>query len=79
MQVWPIHTARGTPSSHAPDTTRSALRQSSGASLLDEGPMLDKSSVSLMVAVLLCAALLAWSQDTLPEGNGKQAVQTYYV
>jgi len=32
-----------------------------------------------MVAVLLCAALPAWSQDTLPEGTGKQAVQTYCV
>ena len=39
--------------------------------------MSNKSSVALMVAVLLCAALPAWSQDTLPEENGKQAVQTY--
>ena len=37
--------------------------------------MSNKSSVALMVAVLLCAALPAWSQDTLPEENGKQAEQ----
>ena len=41
--------------------------------------MSDTARVSLIVAVLLCAALPAWSQDPLPEGNGKQAVQTYYV
>jgi hypothetical protein len=41
--------------------------------------MSDKSSVALMVAVLLCAALPAWSQDTLPEGNGKQEVQTHCI
>src|SRR5438093_9179346 len=41
--------------------------------------MSDTSPVSLMVAVLLCAALPAWSQDPLPEGNGKQAVQKYCV
>src|SRR5262249_10969855 len=41
--------------------------------------MPDTSPVSLMVAVLLCVALPAWSQDSLPEGNGKQAVQTYCV
>ena len=41
--------------------------------------MSDKSSIALMIVVLLCAALPAWSQDTLPEGHGKQAVQTYCV
>src|SRR5215813_4759043 len=41
--------------------------------------MSDTSPVSLMVAVLLCVALPAWSQSDLPEGNGKQAVQTYCV
>ena len=41
--------------------------------------MSDKSPVSLIVAVLLCAALPAWSQDPLPEGKGKQAVQTHCV
>src|ERR687888_2790154 len=38
-----------------------------------------KSPVSLMVAVMLCSALPAWSQGPLPEGNGKQEVQTYCV
>src|SRR5215471_3905620 len=41
--------------------------------------MSDTARVSLIIAVLLCAALPAWSQDPLPEGNGKQAVQTYCV
>src|SRR6266498_2230042 len=58
---------------------RSTLRRYDDASLLDGGPMSDKSPLSLMITVLLCAALPAWSQDTLPEGNGKQAVQTHCV
>jgi len=32
--------------------------------------MADQSPVSWMVAVLLCTALPAWSQDTLHEGHG---------
>ena len=41
--------------------------------------MSKKSFLPLMAAVFVCAVVPAWSQSELPEGNGKQAVQTYCV
>ncbi|HTN72263.1 MAG TPA: cytochrome C [Methylomirabilota bacterium] len=41
--------------------------------------MLKKSLLPLMAAAFFCSTLPAWGQDALPEGNGKQAIQTYCV
>jgi virginiamycin B lyase len=40
--------------------------------------MSKKSLLPLMAAAFFCS-LPAWSQDALPDGNGKRAVQTYCV
>ena len=38
-----------------------------------------KSHICLIPAVFVCAAFSAWSQNTLPEGNGKKMVETSCV
>lgn len=35
--------------------------------------------LSFTVAAFLCSVVFSRSQDALPEGNGKRAVQTYCV
>ena len=40
--------------------------------------MAKKSFLPVMAAAFFCT-IPAWSQDALPDGNGKQAVQTYCV
>src|SRR6266850_2146555 len=68
-----------------PDNARSASRPGllpyggDAGAVLEGGTMANTRLLSLMVAAFLCAVLPARSQTPLPEGPGKQTVETFCV